>query len=168
MWVAFVLFPFWSVKFASWITKRRKLSLHKDGAEADINCSLKSSGWKDPSSVSLLRKRFTYLWNRNHHKSAKKFWGKESLFWRGLCNILQLGWYSTSDSPEWRELWQFLSYSREETCRLDTAFTFNSIPDNLPVSQLIPKMVSYMDKLFFILKYMLKWKADSWHRRIRQ
>lgn len=91
MWVAFVLFPFWSVKFASWITKGRKLPLHKDGGEADINCSLKANGWKDPSSVSLLCKRFTYIWNRNHHKSAKKFWGKKTLLWRGLCNILRLG-----------------------------------------------------------------------------
>lgn len=58
-----LLFPFWSVKFASWINKRRKLSLHKDGAEAHINCSLKSNGWKDPPSVSWLCKRFAYIWN---------------------------------------------------------------------------------------------------------
>lgn len=30
--------------------------------------------------------------------------------------------------------------------------------------QLLPKIVSFMDKLFFFLKYMLKWKAGIWHR----
>lgn len=33
------------------------------------------------------------------------------------------------------------------------------------LAQIVPKTVSFMDKLVFILTYMLKWKAGSWDRR---
>lgn len=110
--------------------------------------------------VSWLCKRLAYLSNGNHHQSAKLFW-KTDFLWRGLCNILELGWYSPRQQSS-RVLWMlstFILFQREKQTnkhpfRLATAFSFNIIPEVLPLILPIPKIVSLRAKLFFIFKYL--------------
>lgn len=83
------------------------------------------------------------------------FW-KQVFFEEGYAT--SLGWgdiLPDSDSPQWHECCQFLSYSIEETCSLDTAYAFNSIPEILPFSSTYSKdAVTHGQTAFSLQTYL--------------